>query len=235
MSAKNKEYESGVSKVAQLSPQSSLLNHYHTLIQTYFDKGMYPGSPMLSANLVREMDNVHLMELHPAEFEKLNHVIFSQQHAAKVGGSCHVHQRDGFEGIKALTPPQPNRGAVLIDPPYERIQEYTDVSVTVKSVLQRWQQGQIVIWYPLLSARADKKSQACSAMIASLVELGIPCFQAELTVIENTEEAGMYGSGVLVLNPPWQLDVQLNDALQEVAPHLGDNTAFHLTWLVNDN
>lgn len=72
-------------------------------------------------------------------------------------------------------------------------------------------------------------------MITSLIELDIPCFQAELSVIENTEEAGMYGSGVLVINPPWQLDVQLNEALQEVTPSLGEKPSFHLTWLVNDN
>ena len=51
---------------------------------------------------------------------------------------------------------------------------------------------------------------------------------------------GMYGSGVFVLNPPWQLDTNLKSALESVVGMLGENEAgyhatAHVTWINEDN
>jgi 23S rRNA (adenine2030-N6)-methyltransferase len=230
LASKNKEFESGVVKIASVSATNDLLSDYISLCQSFLAENKYMGSPLLSAMLKRDMDSVHLMELHPAEYEKLSRAI----NPHKFSG-CHLHHRDGFEGLNALTPPKPNRGAILIDPPYERIEEYTDVVNAVERVLGRWKQAHIVVWYPLLSARAEKKAEAGERMRERLCELGIPSFKAELNVVENTADSGMYGSGVLVLNPPWQLDVNLSEAITTIVPYLGKDAHFALKWLVEDN
>ena len=243
MSAKNKEYETGISRLTSedLKVQNAkaalpvLLEDYLALCEPFLADNAYPGSPIISVKAKRESDFLHLMELHPGEFEKL------ERNIAKIGArNNHVHKRGGYEGLRALTPPKPNRGAILIDPPYERASEYSDVIKGVEQVFKRWQQAKIVVWYPLLSERAGAKHGASEIMCEKLAQLGKPCFKAEICVAENTPDAGMYGSGVFVLNPPWQLDAQLEKALDYVVSRLGSvnegiNARARVTWVIEDN
>ena len=243
MSAKNKEYETGISRLTSedFKVQKAkaalpvLLEDYLALCEPFLADNAYPGSPTISVKAKRESDFLHLMELHPGEFEKL------ERNIAKIRArNNHVHKRDGYEGLRALTPPKPNRGAILIDPPYERASEYSDVIKGVEQVFKRWQQAQIVVWYPLLSERAGAKHGASEIMCEKLAQLGKPCFKAEICVAENTPDAGMYGSGVFVLNPPWQLDAQLEKALDCVVSRLGSieegiNARARVTWVIEDN
>ena len=243
MSAKNKEYETGISRLTSedfkvqgtKAALPTLLEDYLALCEPFLANDAYPGSPIISVKAKRESDVLHLMELHPGEFEKL------ERNIAKLGArNNHVHKRDGYEGLRALTPPKPNRGAILIDPPYERASEYSDVIKGAQQVFKRWQQAQIVVWYPLLSERAGAKHGASEVMCEKLAQLGKPCFQAEIRVAENSPDAGMYGSGVFVLNPPWQLDMQLENALDCVVSRLGSvdegiNASARVTWVIEDN
>ncbi|AFT78435.1 hypothetical protein AMBLS11_09290 [Alteromonas macleodii str. 'Black Sea 11'] len=239
MSSKNKEYETGISRLLiddkGVQDLPNLLADYLSLCEPFLAQQQYPGSPAISAKAKRDGDNLHLMELHPAEFDKLDKNVSRLRTR-----NSHVHKRDGYEGLRALTPPKPNRGAILIDPPYERVNEYSDLVKGVEQVFKRWQQAQIVVWYPLLSERAGAKSGASEAMCEKLAALGKPCFKAEIHVAENTPDAGMYGSGVFVLNPPWQLDANLKSALESVVGMLGaDETGYHatahVTWINEDN
>ncbi|WDT88045.1 23S rRNA (adenine(2030)-N(6))-methyltransferase RlmJ [Alteromonas sp. 009811495] len=229
MSSKNKEYETGISRIQNVHADSALLKDYLTLCGTFLTHNNYPGSPAISAVAKREGDTLHAMELHPAEFEKLSTYLYRLKSA-----NTHVHKRDGYEGLRALTPPKPNRGAILIDPPYERASEYSDVIKGVEQVLKRWKQAQIVIWYPLLSARAGAKQGASEVMVDKLAQTGLPCFKAEIKIAPSSEDVGMYGSGVLVINPPWQLDLQLSTALDDVIKDMGEASTAELTWINQD-
>ncbi len=221
----NKEFETGISKLGSFSETSSyLLNRYLDVVEPFYKQQCYPGSPVISESSLRDGDTLHLMELHPAEFAKLQRVM-------KRAHGCHLHKRDGFEGLLALTPPKPNRGAVLIDPPYERFQEYQEVTRAVKKMYEHWQQGIVVIWYPLLSARAGKKQGASEAMYQQLSDLAKTSFVAELIVEDVKDDNGMYGSGVCILNPPWQLDENLQEALQALSAALGEDISTSLRWL----
>ena len=214
--------------------QSAALSDYVKLIKQLYAKSIYPGSPMLLSSFAREQDNVHANELSAVMFAELEDNLSVKVGFGVSGTKVQVHQRDAFELIKAMTPPKPNRGAILIDPPYERASEYNDVLKGIKDVFKRWQQAQIVVWYPLLSARAGAKHGASERMLEQLTELGRPCFKAEICIAENEHDAGMYGSGVLVLNPPWQLDQQLSSALLEAVEHMGPVALTNLTWLNKD-
>ena len=223
---KNREFESGFDPLSGVNATSPLLASYLSAMNVYWQQQQYPGSPLIAARGLRLQDTAHLMELHPAEAGILSEVIRG------VGaGNAHVHHRDGLEGLIAMTPPNPNRGAVLIDPPYERFEEYADVTRTVTKLFRRWQNAQVVLWYPLLSARAGKKSGASENMVDDLKDIAKTAFVAELHVASPYDDTGMYGSGVLVMNPPWQLDEQLRDALDEVCSHLGADSHASLTWL----
>lgn len=228
--SQNKEYDTGMTRLLNTQAVSPLLDDYLTLSRPFWQQQIYPGSPRLMAEALREQDHAHVMELHPTEIDNLQRCMRRLHNEA-----IHVHHRDGLEGLIALTPPNPNRGAVLIDPPYEQKKEYTQVADTAAKVYSRWQNAQMVIWYPLLSGRAEEKAQACQSMLETASQLGKNAFCAELTVAENTHDAGMYGSGVLVINPAWQLDEQLTQAMKEVAGQLGPQADFSLRWLKTES
>ncbi len=223
--SKNSEYETGISRLVDGSLSDPLVEKYQALCGDYYSRGQYPGSPVIAAQLLREGDHLHAMELHPGEVPKLTAAL-----KRKSQGEIHIHHRDGLEGLTALSPPKPTRGAVLIDPPYELLSEYDAVSEAVSTTLKRWAQAQIVLWYPLLSERAGKKSGCSEHMVEQLSQLGKSSFTAELHVADKSKDTGMFGSGLLFINPSWQLDTQMQDCLNAIMPHMDEGCSFAVKW-----
>ena len=56
--------------------------------------------------------------------------------------------------------------------------------------------------------------------------------KVELRVTGDNGAGGMYGSGMLIINAPWQLDKQIAASLQELAPLMAQSdSAVHRTQL----
>ncbi|MEI8648726.1 23S rRNA (adenine(2030)-N(6))-methyltransferase RlmJ [Paraglaciecola sp. Hal342] len=60
--------------------------------------------------------------------------------------------------------------------------------------------------------------------------------QVELAVQDPDTFAGMYGSGMAIINAPWQLDVQINDCLAEATQVMAQSkqASFQVNWLVEE-
>lgn len=224
---KTKEYLNGIQKLASYHTEEPLSNAYLKLVGSFYKDSLYPGSPVLAGSLLRPQDTLHCMELHPGEHGLLK----SNIKRFKRAGTVAAHFRDGLEGVVGLSPPKPNRGAILIDPPYESANEYSAVENAVKQCLKKWPQAQILIWYPLLSSRAEQKQGMSEAMCHRLAQFGHETLQVELTVGDNHRDAGMYGSGICFINPAWQIDLQIDHALQKIVLGLGTHAQYTLTWL----
>jgi 23S rRNA (adenine2030-N6)-methyltransferase len=181
----------------------------------------YPGSPWLLRDALRPQDRLAACELQPAQAALLREAIASD---ARVG----VHARDGYGAVRALLPPQAKRGLVLIDPPYEAQEaEYPQVLAAVGEGLQRWPQAVVLVWYPIKQRRS---LQGFLREAAALPAKGLLC--AELLVRPDDSPLRLNGSGMLVFNPPWQLDTVLMPALPVLARLLGEHHASHrLDWL----
>ena len=204
-------------------PQS--FTTYIELVQKYLEKNLYPGSPAIEAELMREQDTLILSELHPAEIQNLRKNL---SHSTK---SIQIHNRSGWEMLKALTPPPTKRGAALIDPSYEESSDYEDAANTICSVHKKWTNGIIMLWYPLLAHR-EAEIQGMLTQITDYVrsinantqinkyELCVNTKDAhkEVSLQEVLEDSDkknpprLYGSGMLVINTPWNL-VQQADAV----------------------
>ncbi|GAA0851965.1 23S rRNA (adenine(2030)-N(6))-methyltransferase RlmJ [Aliiglaciecola litoralis] len=209
---KTREFETGISKITH-QQQNSVLDDYVNLTQEYMANQQYPGSPLIAASLLRTQDKIVLMEYHNNEVVNLRNNLRGLSFDAKAA----IHHRDGFEGLLALLPPNPARGMVLIDPPYEVHTEYDQVLSTVKQALKKWSTGVYIIWYPLLSARAGKKSGMSESLCVQLAQLNCKnLLDVRMQIAANTEDAGMYGSGLAILNAPWQLDDAISQMLPEI-------------------
>ena len=181
----------------------------------------YPGSPLLARELCRPQDRLLLSELHPADFVLLKE-LFTKDRRTQ------VHKVDGFAQLKGALPPLERRGIVLIDPPYELDHEYADVVKAVVDGIKRWATGTFAIWYPVVH------SDDVGFLERKLANAGLPgTLQIELNVLKENNRFGMTGSGMIVVNPPWMLEQQMNELLPWLVDKLGQSPEanFKLRWL----
>ncbi len=139
-----------------------------------------------------------------------------------------VHRVDGFSQLKGALPPLERRGMVLIDPPYELDHEYADVVKAVVDGIKRWATGTFAIWYPVVH------SDDVDFLERKFSNSGLPgTLQIELNVLQRNNRFGMTGSGMIVVNPPWKLEQQMNELLPWLVDKLAQSPEanFKLRWL----
>ncbi|ODS64754.1 MAG: 23S rRNA (adenine(2030)-N(6))-methyltransferase RlmJ [Arenimonas sp. SCN 70-307] len=186
----------------------------------------YPGSPLLVAHALRDQDRLAACELQPDEAAALKTVLAGDPR-------CHVHNRDGYAAVKALLPPREGntrfaRGLVLIDPPYEVQEgEYAPIVAALREGLERFPQGIYALWYPI---KRRATLQPLMRKIAALPARS--ALTIELLVRPDDSPLRMNGSGMLILNPPWQLDAAIEPTLRPLAQAMGEaGASWRLTWL----
>jgi 23S rRNA (adenine2030-N6)-methyltransferase len=196
----------------------------------YLDGHIYPGSPEIVRALSRERDRLILTELHPAEILNLRENMSGDSRVRVVHG-------DGYSSAGSLCPPDPRRGFLLMDPSFETTDDYERVADTLIALHRRWPVGILAIWYPLVGRRANE----LSAMKSAFARSGIPgIVSIELTVVEpdvspDSGGFGLYGSGMIVIQPPWGLAEEAQAALPWLAEALSPGHGrFNLEWLVPD-
>jgi 23S rRNA (adenine2030-N6)-methyltransferase len=152
---------------------------------------LYPGSPLVAAQILRAQDEIHLMELHP------------QEHAALVKNfrgdkRVHIHKRDGLEGVLALSPPVNRRGLVLIDPSYEIKAEYETIPDFVVKLVKKWPEVCVLLWIPMLPAGRH-------AGMTEKLKSNFPA--VSISKIEwNKSGEGMFGSIMAGVNLPYGVE-----------------------------
>ncbi|KZC98624.1 MULTISPECIES: 23S rRNA (adenine(2030)-N(6))-methyltransferase RlmJ [unclassified Thalassospira] len=160
----------------------------------------YPGSPFIIRDMLRDEDELVLMELHPREHEMLHHRV-------KRDARIHLHKRDGYEGVVAMMPPAIRRGLVLMDPSYDVKQDYQKAAKAIREAWEKWPTATFMLWYPILLDGFDADLRKSFAAIKA--SGGV--LSAELATDQGGAKGRMRGTGLLVINPPWQFDQQLGD------------------------
>ncbi|EJY4342016.1 23S rRNA (adenine(2030)-N(6))-methyltransferase RlmJ [Vibrio cholerae] len=223
-SEKTGEYKQGIARVWQQDKIPAELDSYLDAIRQ-LNQGetlrYYPGSPRVARAHLREQDRMVLTELHPSDYPLLEQEFHRDRQVS-------IYKEDGFARLKASLPPQERRGLVLIDPPYELAKEYRDVVRAIAQSYKRWATGIYAIWYPVVN-RCD-----IDDMLEGLQGLEIrKILQIELGVAPDTNERGMTASGMIVINPPWTLESQMQTILpflkQAIAPATGH---YKVEWVV---
>ena len=182
---------------------------------------LYPGSPRILAQLLREQDALILNEKHAQDAGALRR--------AMRGTSAAVHERDAYELWLAMLPTRTPRGLVVVDPPYEQTDERDRITATLAAAHRKWAHGVTVIWYPL----KDRATHA--RWKAQLRKLGIAKFLVVEHWLYDTDQPGIYnGAGLFIVNPPYAFTQGLPPLLEALraalAPegHRGTITA---DWL----
>ena len=164
----------------------------------------YPGSPLIARHLLRPQDRLIACELEPTSFARLAATLRGDRRAKALA-------IDGWAAIEAYVPPKERRGLVLVDPPFEDRADLARLAEALAVAHRKWSAGIFILWYPI------KTREAPDALARQLGRLGIgKMLRCELTVGPLGGDAGLAGSGLVVVNPPFTLEHDLRILLPAV-------------------
>jgi 23S rRNA (adenine2030-N6)-methyltransferase len=185
----------------------------------------YPGSPALALSLMRPQDRLIASELEPKAASALRDALRGDARAGLLA-------LDGWTALNANIPPKERRGVVLIDPPFEQPDEWSQMLDALQAAHRKWPTGIYLLWYPV------KDAAEVSSFGRRLARLAIPkTLRVELIVAPATDTPKLRGTGLIAVNPPWRLHDELCAMLPALAKTLARSAAFEtrLEWLVRES
>lgn len=203
--AKTGEWRDGIGRLLESAPPA--LQEY---VDTVNRVGLYPGSPVLAADGLRPSDRLIACELHPEDAVVLRRVMRAYPNAS-------VHERDGYEALGAFLPPPERRALVLIDPPFERGDEFQHLADKLVAAWKKFPAAVLVVWYPI------KHRAPVRAFFEVLKNSPIrDVMAAELCRRPDTDPTRLNGAGLLFVNPPFGFEVEAEGILQACSTLFGE-------------
>jgi 23S rRNA (adenine2030-N6)-methyltransferase len=174
--------------------------------------------------LIRNQDRLQLSELHSTDFDALQQ-LFAQDNQVSVA------KENGLEMLNKKLPPIQKRGFILIDPSYEMRSDYNHVVEALTNAHKRFATGIYALWYPVIDRSVTER------MLQRLENSGIPRqLRIEHCITADGAMRGMTGSGMLFINPPWQLASQAENLLPWLNRILTDDKGqWKVTWQVPES
>ena len=212
------EAAAGVGRFLESEPRAPELRHYAALLARVraarASSHSYPGSPLIALSELRPQDRAVLVESQGAEAQALKAAVAA---GARASTRVRVEHGDGLELLRAALPPLERRALILIDPPFEETRaEFARVTAAVADALRRFATGVFALWYPIKEQRVTAGWHADFACAVAA-----PTLVAELWLYPRDSRVALNGSGLLLVNPPWQTAERLREWLPELAMILG--------------
>ena len=224
---KNREYEQGIGKIFDRDDYPESVRPYLDAVRRFNPDGVlrnYPGSPGLMQALMRDQDRMVLIDLGASDYDLLKRAFAGESRAQ-------VRSMDGYQALKAFLPPPERRGLILVDPPFDRRNEYARLSAAVLEAHRRFATGVYAIWYPLMQAAAVE------AFERSILSAGLrKVLRLELSTRAPHLRQGLRGSALLVINPPYGFDALAGPMLRWLWQALSPDGEGHgrVKWLAGE-
>lgn len=173
---------------------------------------IYPGSPLLAAGRLRTDDRLIACELRPDDRAELQDALRSYRHNAE------ARLEDGYEVLPRVLRSWPGPALVLIDPPFERGDDYARTALTVAAALRAKPRAHILVWTPY------KDPETFDALLRDLEGrvAAAPGLAAVLRLRPPVDPLRLNGCALLALNPPNGLEPALQAAGEWIAANLGE-------------
>lgn len=171
----------------------------------------YPGSPLLIARRLRPADRYIACELRPDDHAALSL-------ALKPHGNARTLCMDGYRALAEQTPTA-GRVMALIDPPFEKADDYARIVESLATLRARNARAQALVWLPL------KDLQTLDGFLADLEDaVAAPVVVAECRMRPLSDPMAMNGCVLLMLGGP-DLQAPLAAICGWVAQALGEGGA----------
>ncbi|MEJ5116023.1 23S rRNA (adenine(2030)-N(6))-methyltransferase RlmJ [Gluconobacter cerinus] len=220
---KTGEWKNGIGQL--LDSEDPALHDYLSAVR---DLGLYPGSPALARHALRPQDQLVACELHPEDVRPLRRLFRDDPQVS-------IHHRNGYEALRALLPPKDlKRGLVLIDPPFEKLDDFTQCAEAISLIRNRFRAGIVAVWYPI------KHRTPVRAFYNALKDAGIRDILAcEFLLRPALDPSRLNGCGMLVVNAPFGFEEDAARVLNALKQGLAtddpeDDMQVHIERLVEE-
>ena len=218
------EWLTGIARIMQARFSETtmpLMKPYLDIVRAFNPQGTlktYPGSPLIARALLRPQDRLTACEVEPKARKQLIEALRRDTQARVV-------DLDGWTALPAFVPPKERRGLVLIDPPYERKDEFERLAEGFAEAFAKWPTGSYLLWYPVKSRRATDDLARDVAQAVGQAKPPGKALRLEFSVAPQTAGTSLTTSGLLIVNPPWTLMGELKAILPELEKPLGQGGA----------
>ncbi|MBI1407147.1 MAG: 23S rRNA (adenine(2030)-N(6))-methyltransferase RlmJ [Caulobacter sp.] len=175
----------------------------------------YPGSPSLIGGRLRPGDRYTACELRDDDLALLRQTLAGHEGAEAV-------QADGYATAVARTP-EAGRVLVLIDPPFERADDYSRIAETLAGVLAKNPSAVLAAWLPL------KDLETFDHFLRQIEPLAPDAMVAECRLRPLDNPMKMNGCALVVAGAPVGLDAPLGEICRWVAG-LGEGQGRGEAW-----
>jgi 23S rRNA (adenine2030-N6)-methyltransferase len=214
--ARSGEWRNGIERVLRARIEGTpgaLLAPYLEAVAACNPSGrvtIYPGSPAIVRAFLRAQDRLVACELEPNAAAALKRNFASDRRIKAIA-------IDGWTALNAYVPPKERRGLVLIDPPFEDAGDFSRLGQGLEAAHHKWANGTYLLWYPI------KAREQPDALARRLRRSGIgKILRAEVGIAPLDEPSRLSGCGLIVVNPPWTLEPELQILLPALAAVLAD-------------
>lgn len=217
--SKNSEYLLGIDllkqKSSQQSPHSAIIQDYLSLQENFTQ---FKGSPQIAEFYLRNEDDMILIEKADEPFDVLKRHFGRNQQA-------HCHHQDARIALKALLPPKIKRGLVFIDPAYEENNEHEIWLEAIKSALAKFPTACYALWFPIKSINTIQYFY--QKIKSRLPDPNMTKIILEFCPLPPDVSLRLNGSGLLLINPPYQFEKTIKPVLKELHSYLAQHPKSH--------
>jgi 23S rRNA (adenine2030-N6)-methyltransferase len=176
----------------------------------------YPGSPTLIAKALRKGDRLVTCELHPEDHASLARTLAPFANAGAL-------KADGYATALEQSPP---RGPllVLIDPPFERPDDYEQAGRALGAIVRRNRSACVMVWLPL------KDLETFDAFLRDLGPEAKGALVAEVRLRPLIDPMKMNGCALVITNSPPKLAAWLEDVSRWVVEAVGEKGGSARVW-----
>ena len=179
----------------------------------------YPGSPRLIGAALRPQDRYTACEVRDDD-----HALLSQTLAPYPG--ARAVQADGYETAPAAVPAPPTRALVLIDPPFERPDDYQRIALAMAAVRAKNPRAVVAVWLPL------KDLETFDAFLRSIEGVAPDALVGECRLRKLDNPMKMNGCALVIAGAPAGLEGPLSEVCAWVAG-LGEGEGRGEAWRLN--
>lgn len=223
--ARSREAEAGVKRLMAggAPPALTPLAEAVRRLNGTGEPGVYPGSPWLIVDALRPGDRYLGCELRADDHQRLEATL--RRGARPKGVAAEARRADGYAAARAAGG-EPGRRLVLIDPPFERPDDYQQAADTALAVVGAGRpRPTVTVWTPL------KDLETFDAFLRRLQAGGAgSVLVAEARLRPLRDPMKMNGCAMVVLNPPAALAGLAQAVCAEVVATLGEPGAEARVW-----
>jgi 23S rRNA (adenine2030-N6)-methyltransferase len=168
--------------------------------------------------MLRPQDRLVACELQPSEARLLAASLASVRRAR-------VLTEDGYHALKAQLPPPERRGLILVDPPYEDENEFSNIVKAVQGAVAKFREGLYLLWLPV------KDRKVLDAVYGEIKAMGLrDVTSLEWQVRERITGAGMPGCALVMINAPFTIKDDLSAMMPWMTRVLAQGAGAKWEW-----